>query len=106
MARSLIDSPASARRGEAFTLRVLLQHPMESGFRVGADGALLPRDIVRRFTCLYDGERVLDVELFPAVAANPYLEFSALAVDSGRLSFNWEGDNGFVHREERSITVL
>jgi sulfur-oxidizing protein SoxZ len=48
---------------------------------------------------------VLDVELFPAISANPFLEFSALASDSGTLTFSWEGDNGFVHREQWSITV-
>ncbi len=105
MARTLIQAPGSAARGDSFSLRVLLQHPMESGFRVGADGQVLPRDIVRRFTCSYNGERVVEVELFPAVAANPYLEFSALASDSGTLTFVWEGDNGFVHREQRAITV-
>lgn len=105
MARALITAPSSARRGDTITLRVLLQHPMESGFRVGADGKLLPRDIVRRFSCSYNGERVLTVELFPAVAANPYLEFSALAADSGTLDFVWEGDQGFVHRVQRSISV-
>ena len=105
MARALITVPASARRGDTITLRVLLQHPMESGFRVGADGKVLSRDIVRRFSCSYNGERVLAIELFPAIAANPYLEFSALASDSGTLEFVWEGDNGFVHREQRSISV-
>jgi sulfur-oxidizing protein SoxZ len=105
MARTLITAPSSARRGEVITLRVLLQHPMESGFRVGADGKLLPRDIVRRFSCSYNGERVIAVELFPAVAANPYLEFSALASDSGTLDFAWEGDHGFQHREQRKISV-
>ena len=105
MARTLITVPASARRGEVFSLRVLLQHPMESGYRPGADGRVLPRDIVRRFACSYNGERVIEVELFPAVAANPYLEFSALASDGGTLTFVWEGDNGFVHQEQRAITV-
>ena len=105
MARTLIQAPASVPRGGSFNLRVLLQHPMESGFRVGADGQVLPRDIVRRFACSYNGERVVEVELFPAVSANPYLEFSAQATDSGTLSFEWEGDHGFVHREQRTITV-
>ena len=105
MARTLITAPSGARRGETVTLRVLLQHPMESGYRVGADGRLLPRDIVRRFSCSWNGERVVAVELFPAIAANPYLEFSALALDSGTLVFAWEGDHGFQHREQRAITV-
>jgi len=105
MARTLIQAPGSVRRGDSFALRVLLQHPMESGFRVGADGRMLARDIVRRFACRYNGELVVEVELFPAVAANPYLEFSALATDSGTLTFEWQGDNGFVHQEQRAISV-
>jgi sulfur-oxidizing protein SoxZ len=105
MARTLITAPTTARRGEAVTLRVLLQHPMESGFRVGADGRLLSRDIVRRFSCSWNGERIVAVELFPAIAANPYLEFSALALDSGTLDFVWEGDQGFQHSEQRTISI-
>ncbi len=105
MARALITLPASVRRGEVFSVRVLLQHPMESGFRVGADGRVLPRDIVRRFVCRYDGEPVVEAELFPAIAANPFFEFSVRAVDSGMLDFAWEGDHGFQHREQRPISV-
>ena len=60
---------------------------METGYRVDADGRVLPRDIVRRFECRYDGELVFGADLFPAIAANPYLAFSALAVDSGTLVF-------------------
>lgn len=105
MARSLITLPERVTRGQSFTVRTLLQHPMESGFRVGADGRVLPRDIVRRFRCLYDGELVVEVELFPAVAANPFFEFSVRAVDSGTLLFEWEGDQGFRHREQRALSV-
>jgi sulfur-oxidizing protein SoxZ len=105
MARALITVPASARSGEVFTVRALLQHPMESGFRVGADGRVLPRDIVRRFACHCDGELVMQAELFPAIAANPFVEFSVRAAGSGTLVFSWEGDHGFVHREQRAIQV-
>jgi sulfur-oxidizing protein SoxZ len=105
MARALITVPASARAGEVFSVRTLLQHPMESGFRVGADGRVLPRDIVRRFECRYNGELVLQAELFPAIAANPFIEFSVRAEGSGMLEFSWEGDHGFRHREQRPISV-
>jgi sulfur-oxidizing protein SoxZ len=106
MARTLIQAPGSGERGDSFSLRMLLQHPMASGFRVGADGWVLPRDIVRRVACSYNGEQVLEIELFPAVAAGPCLEFSALASDSGTLAFVWGGDSGFVHQEQRAVTVL
>lgn len=106
MSRALITLPAAVRRGELVQVRALLQHPMESGFRVGADGRVLPRDIVRRFACHYNGDLVIQAELFPAIAANPFVEFSVLAVDSGTLEFSWEGDHGFRHREQRPISVV
>jgi sulfur-oxidizing protein SoxZ len=105
MARALIHMPASARRGETIQMRTLIAHPMESGFRVDADGRVVPRDIIRRFSCHYNGERVFGAELFAAIAANPFIEFHTLAQDSGTLSFRWEGDNGFVHTETRSLRV-
>jgi sulfur-oxidizing protein SoxZ len=105
MARALINMPASARRGEVIEIRTLIGHPMETGYRPGAEGKVLPRNIIRRFTCRYNGEPVFSAELFPAIAANPYLAFHTVATDSGALSFTWEGDNGFVQTETVAITV-
>jgi len=105
MARTLIHAPTTARRGEVIEIRTLIAHPMETGFRPGPDGKLLPRDIVRRFTCRYDHELVFSAELYSAVAANPYIAFHTVATASGTLVFSWEGDNGFVQTEAHAITV-
>ena len=45
------------------------------------NGQVLPRDIIRRFSCRYDGELVFSAELFPAIAANPYLAFQTVATE-------------------------
>ena len=105
MARTLIVVPATVRRGEAFEVRVTIAHPMETGFRPGADGRPYPRDILRRFACRYNGETVFTAELFPAIAANPYLAFHVLADASGTLEFEWQGDNGFAQVERRPLQV-
>lgn len=105
MARTLIQAPASARKGEVVELRVTIAHPMETGYRPGADGRVLPRDIIRRFSCRYNGEVVFSAELFPAIAANPYLSFHLLAGDSGTLEFEWQGDKGFAQVERRTLQV-
>ncbi len=105
MARTLITSPKTARRGEVVEIRSLIAHPMESGFRADAEGKVRPRDIIRRFSCRYNGELVFSAELFSAVAANPYIAFFTVAQDSGSLSFTWEGDNGFVQTETVAIGV-
>jgi len=105
MARTLIHAPKTAARGEVIEIRTLIAHPMETGYRAGPEGRLLPRDILRRFTCRYDGEVVFAADLHPAVAANPYLAFRTVATATGTLTFTWEGDNGFVQTESQAITV-
>jgi sulfur-oxidizing protein SoxZ len=105
MARTLINVPKTARRGEVIELRTLIAHPMETGLRVDSQGRAVPRDIVRRFTCRYDDELVFSAELSTAIAANPYIAFSTVATVSGTLVFQWEGDNGFSQSERVSITV-
>jgi sulfur-oxidizing protein SoxZ len=105
MARALITVPATAKRGEVVEVRTLIAHPMETGFRVGADGQRVPRDILRRLTCRYNGELVFSAELFAAIAANPYVAFHVAAVASGTLSLTWEGDAGFAQTESVAIVV-
>jgi sulfur-oxidizing protein SoxZ len=105
MARTLIHAPRSARRGEIIEIRTLISHPMETGFRRDSDGRPLPRDLVQRFSCRYDGQVVFAAELFAAVAANPYIAFSTVATSSGNLTLTWEGDHGFAHTETLALTV-
>ena len=88
MARTLIHAPATARKGEVIEIRTLIAHPMETGYRAGADGRTLPRDIIRRFTCRYNGEVVFSAELYPAISANPYLAFNVVANASGTLELH------------------
>jgi sulfur-oxidizing protein SoxZ len=105
MARAIINMPSQAKRGEVIEIRALIGHPMETGYRVGAEGQVLKRDILRRFICRYNGEQVFAAELHPAIAANPYIAFHTVATGSGTLSFTWEGDNGFAQTETMPIAV-
>jgi sulfur-oxidizing protein SoxZ len=105
MIHTLIKVPASARRGEVIAIHTTIGHPMETGYRPGDNGKILLRDIIRRFTCHYNDELVFSAELFPAIAANPYIAFHTVATASGTLRFTWEGDNAFRHTESVAITV-
>src|SRR5947208_1240525 len=105
MARTLINVPKAAKAGEIIEVRTLIAHPMETGYRSGDAGTVLPRNIIRRFTCRYEGEEVFAADLFPAVSANPLISFFTIATVSGTLTFTWEGDNGFSQTETASITV-
>ena len=101
--QTTMDGEPMAR--EPFEIRVLVQHPMETGFRPGPNGQLLPRDIVNRFVCTYNGEEVFRAELFPAIAANPYLVFTTVATESGTIALSWTDDGGNTQTESVTITV-
>ena len=105
MARALINVPAKAKRGEIVEIKALIQHEMETGFRVSSSGNMIPRDIITDFVCRYNGEEIFRAELFPAISANPFFAFSTIATESGTLSFEWTGDNGFAASESATITV-
>ena len=105
MARTLIKSPASAKRGDVIEIHTTIGHEMETGFRPGDDGKTLPRDIISHFSCHYNDELVFEAELFSAIAANPYIAFHTVATVSGTLRFTWIGDKGFKHTESVALQV-
>ena len=105
MARVLINFPPRPKRGEIIEIKTLIQHQMETGYRLDNKGAVIPRDIISRFNCTYNGEEVFRAELFPAMSANPFIAFSTVATESGELVFSWIDDNGQIQSEIRQITV-
>jgi sulfur-oxidizing protein SoxZ len=86
-------------------IKTLISHHMESGFRANSLGAHVPRDIITSFVCTYNGEEVFRANLFPAIAANPFVTFHTVATESGTIAFEWTGDNGFSVSESVNITV-
>ena len=104
--RTLIHLPDGLRKGLPFEVRATLGHAMENGLRPDGYGNVVPRNLVTRFECRLDGVLVFSADLYPAIAANPYLAFWVLAHGSGTLQFEWLGDNGFAHRETRALELV
>jgi sulfur-oxidizing protein SoxZ len=105
MAAALINVPKKARRGDIIEIKTLMSHIMETGFRHTAAGKLVPRDIITAFTCRYNGVEIFRADLFPAIAANPFITFFTVAKESGKFEFEWIGDNGFAETASASISV-
>ncbi|HXJ84126.1 MAG TPA: thiosulfate oxidation carrier complex protein SoxZ [Candidatus Methylomirabilis sp.] len=105
MANALVNVPPRARRGEIIEIKTLVSHAMETGYRRSQLGAPIPRDIIRRFVCTYNGTEVFRADLYPAIAANPFFAFSTVAAESGTIEFHWTGDNGFSMTESAAIVV-
>jgi sulfur-oxidizing protein SoxZ len=105
MPSALINVPPKAKRGDIIEIKTLMSHIMETGYRHTEGGERIPRNIITAFSCLYNGVEVFRADLFPAIAANPFLTFTTVAMDSGSFEFRWTGDNGFSETASASITV-
>jgi sulfur-oxidizing protein SoxZ len=100
-----VKVPKSAAAGDAVTIKTLISHKMESGQRKDSDGNLIPRSIINRFTCDFNGANVIDVTLEPAISTNPYFEFEAKVDAAGEFKFTWYDDDGSVYEEAKSIAI-
>ena len=105
MASALINVPSHAKRGEIIEIKTLMSHIMETGYRRTATGELVPRDIITSFTCHYNGVEIFRADLFPAIAANPFISFFTVATESGKFDFEWIGDKGFTETASATISV-
>jgi len=97
--------PAEAKKGDIIQIKTLASHPMETGFRKDDKGKIIPREIINRFVCTFNGKEVFRADLHPGIAANPYFEFTVKVDESGTFGFAWTDDDGTVTTAEASITV-
>jgi len=104
--KARIKLPKDAKRGEIIQIKTLVAHLMESGQRRDKDGKLIPRMIINKFACTFNGKPVFSCGLESAVAANPYLQFSAKVEESGTFKFSWIDDDGNTITAEETISVV
>lgn len=99
-----ISMPSSAKAGEVIEIRTVVMHPMVTGHT--SDGAnTVPRRIIHTFLAEYDGAEIFRAEMFPGIAANPFLAFTTVATRSGDVTFTWIDDTGERTTERRHLTV-
>ena len=103
--RPRVRVPKTAAVGEVITIKSLISHKMESGQRKDGDGNVIPRSIINRFVCAFNGETVIDVTLEAAVSTNPFFEFEAVVPEAGDFTFTWYDDDGSVYEETKSVAI-
>ena len=100
-----VQITAKARKGEVVEVRVLIQHPMETGYRHDDVGHPIKRNVITLLSCRYNGVEVFRADLSSGIAANPYIQFYTVAEASGELEFYWIDDEGQQGSEKQSIQV-
>ena len=79
MAEARIQVPPQVKRGEAFEVKILIRHAMETGYRLTDDGKPIARNVIRLITCRYNGVEVFRAEPSSGIAANPLFTFYVTA---------------------------
>jgi sulfur-oxidizing protein SoxZ len=105
MTNVLINAPKTAAKGDTIEVKALILHPMETGFRAGTNGRIIPRNIIEHFSATWNGVEIFRMDFSPAIAANPFVSFCAVAAESGTIAFRWTGDEGFVAEHQVAVTV-
>ncbi len=91
-----IQVPQEAKRGGLIEVRIVIQHPMETGFRYDSLGRQTPRNVIHCFECRYGGVEVFSAAMGAGIAANPYF---VRAGESGDIECRWvdqENVSGFA----------
>jgi len=102
-ARILI--PPSPKAGDVIDVRILIQHPMETGFRHELSGAIVPKNVIQHLKLEFNGQVLLEAELGTGIAANPFLQFQTQVLQTGWFVLNWVDDLG-VQGSERVLCTL
>lgn len=96
-ARILI--PPSPKAGDVIDVRILIQHPMETGFRHELSGSVVPKNVLRELRLDFNGLVLLDAELGTGTAANPFIQFQTKLLESGWFTLRWVDDMGVLGSE-------
>ena len=87
------------------TVRVLMAHEMETGQRKDAAGKTIPAWHITDVTASHNGKQVFGAEWGPAVAKNPFLQFTIKGAKAGdKISVTWKDTKGETRTDEAPVT--
>jgi len=105
--RRRLKVPETAQKGEIIVVKCLAEHAMQTGRRRNPDtGELIPRFLIDRLECHYNGKLVFFADWFNGVSANPYLTFKLRASQSGTIAITWIETDGVSTMASAEIEVL
>jgi sulfur-oxidizing protein SoxZ len=105
MGAARVRMSETAKRGEIIEIRTMVQHPMESGFRLDNTGQPIARHIIETFTCTYNGREIFRARIHPSISTNPFVTFFARVIESGEFLFTWKDDQGGVATHTAKIQL-
>ncbi|MCK6406515.1 MAG: thiosulfate oxidation carrier complex protein SoxZ [Rhodocyclaceae bacterium] len=93
-------------QGDTTDIRILMQHPMETGQRKEqGTGKLVPALFIQTFVVTANGKTLVDGQLNTSVSRNPLFAFKARGLKAGdKLVVSWLDSAGNKRSDETSVS--
>jgi sulfur-oxidizing protein SoxZ len=91
--------------GDVADIKVLMNHPMETGQRKDAKtGQLVPAHFISNVAVSVNGKPVIDAQWGGGVSKNPYLGVKVKGAKAGdKVNVSWEDNTGDKNSAEAAI---
>ena len=91
--------------GDKATVRVLMNHEMETGQRKDAAGKVIPAWFIQEVAANHNGKAVLSAQWGPSVSKNPFLQFNVKGAKAGdKIAVTWKDNKGDTRTDEATVT--
>jgi sulfur-oxidizing protein SoxZ len=91
-------------QGDVTEVRILMQHPMETGQRKDDKGQTLPAQFIQSFTVSLNGKPIIDGQLNTSISRNPLFSFKVRGLKGGdKLAVTWADNTGDKRQDEITI---
>lgn len=94
----------ASMKGDVAEIRVLMGHPMETGQRKDAAGAVVPAHFIQNITVEVGGKKVVEAQTGTAVSRNPVFGFKVKGAKAGdKVVVSWVDNKGDKRTDEATI---
>jgi sulfur-oxidizing protein SoxZ len=91
-------------QGEITELRILLQHPMETGQRKDDKGMSVAVHFIQTFAISHGGKPLIEGQLNTSVSRNPLFAFRVRGIKAGdKLNVSWLDNLGERRQDEFAV---
>jgi sulfur-oxidizing protein SoxZ len=92
-------------QGSNAVVRVLMSHEMETGQRKDSAGKVIPAWHISNVSATHNGKPVMSAEWGPAVAKNPFLQFTIKGAKAGdKVAITWKDNKGETRTDEATVS--
>lgn len=91
-------------KGDTGDIRVLMNHPMETGQRKDPSGKPVPLHFIQNVEVKVNGKVVIEGEISQAVSRNPVFSFRVKGVKAGdKVEVSWLDNKGDTNKTETAL---